>query len=138
MRVTYTLSNRQRKELLVRGQQLLVAIPLGPDDDIDPVQFARDSLAEDHEWVTEAEIADVMTCASGAEGGLNNILGQILDFEYDVAINLSKVPSFVAVVIATLTPPNCRGEASTVQWPGSVYIDGVKIDRKKSTDKIDS
>jgi hypothetical protein len=134
MRVTYSLSNRQRKELLVRGCRLFVAIPLGPDDDIDPVKFARDSLPEDREWVTEAEIADLMVCASGAVGGLNGLLGQILDFDFSAALNTGKVPTFVAVVIATLCPPNQRSELPRVQWPGSVCIDGKKIERKNAAE----
>lgn len=123
--LTYSLSNRQRKELLVRGQSLRIAIPVGPDD-VDPVQFARASLPEDHEWVTDAEIDEIMVSRSGATG-LNGLIGQILDMEYEAALQIKRIPLFCNVVIATLTPPRLRGKVASIQWPGAAFIEGEQL-----------
>lgn len=124
--LTYTLSNRQRKELLVRGRPLQIAIPLGPDD-VDPIGWARASLPEDEEWIESAECAEIIACASGTSG-LNGMLGEIQD-DYATALRKRLPPMCISVVIATLVPPSIRNGTMQIQWPGRAWIDGEEIGR---------
>jgi hypothetical protein len=129
--ITYSLSNRQRKELLVRGQSLQIAIPIGPDE-VDPIEFARASLPEDREWIVASECDELMVCASGVVG-MPSLLGQIMDCEYSEVLRRRLLPMCVAVVIATLVPPNRRGGPMPIQWPGKAYIDGEEIVRAEKS-----
>jgi hypothetical protein len=117
--ITYTLSNGQRKELLVRGCPLEIVIPLGGDLDPDPMEFAIAAIPEDHEWITAAEIGDVYVVRSNSPG-LVYWLGQIIDYSPHI---LAKSVNVVAV---TLTPPRPRNAIKGPMWPGRAYIDGVE------------
>jgi len=111
---TYRLSNRQQKELLVRGQQLLIAIPC--TEDCDPVQFARESLPEHARYVTHAEHAQVVVVHAKQGGtGLTAVLGQL----YHDDCTVDGIRCAVDVVIVTLRPlDRCRGEVDRLSWPG--------------------
>lgn len=128
-KLTYSLSNRQRKELLVRGRSLQIAIPIGPDED--PVDFAKASLPEDADWITQAKISEVMCCASNS-AGMPKLLGQILTCDYESALSMQRIPLYVAVVVATLTPPKHRGSPVPIQWPGKAFVNGQEIEFVKS------
>lgn len=125
MAYTYTLSNRLRKELLVRGCPVQVAIPLGLDLDVDPMAFAQEALPEESEWITEAEAGDVYVFHNPS-GGLVTLLGQIC--EYDWAVQYGLLPMSVNVVLATLTPPRPRNAIIGPVWPAKAFLDGVEID----------
>lgn len=113
---TYRLSNGQQKELMIRGQQLTIAIPTTDTDDSDfPLQYAKRCLPEHEEMITDAESQLIMSILPGAGEGVAGILGSISDAP-------SPSPGSIAVaiecVVATLRPPRCRGEVKKVQWPG--------------------
>jgi hypothetical protein len=122
---TYILSNRLRKELLVRGCPIQVAIPLGIDLDVDPLAFAEAALPEESEWITQAEAGDVYVFHSPSTN-LTKLLGQIC--EYDWAVQYGHLPISVNVVLATLTPPRPRNAMIGPVWPGKAFIDGKEID----------
>jgi hypothetical protein len=120
--ITYQLSNRQRKELLVRNVPLQIAIPLQEEYSIDPLDFARVSLPDDAEWIVAAEIGDVYAVQCGVSG-LTGVFGQIVDYEQ--ALDMRKVPLSIIVVVAQLA---CKPRAKPlpVLWPAKAFIDGVE------------
>jgi hypothetical protein len=126
VRITYTLSNRQRKELLVRDCPLEIAIPVGPDE-IDPMEFARASLPEDSEWIVSAELGEVCVVANRADSGLASALGQIVDYG---RVSSGAIPYFVAVVLVSLQSKKPRNNPMQVMWPGRAFFDGVEIGQR--------
>jgi len=127
--ITYRLSNRQQKELLIRGQTVQIAIPCIVD--CDAMRFARDSLPEHASYVTFAEHASVVTWLGVLTGGLANMLGQI-KHDDDDPDRLGTIPAAIEVVVATLSPPNPRGRAPLIQWPSRAFQNGVEIEAKTS------
>ena len=116
---TYRLSNRQQKELVIRGQVLTVAIPVPWDEPDDLVSFARESLLElpaDVDIVAEdGEVCVSLPPMDAAGGQVTAILGHI-----DGLKDGSQIAARIAVVVATLTPPRSRGRVKSVQWPGGI------------------
>lgn len=109
--VTYRLSNRQQKELLIRGQQLKIALPIDDEPD-NPVAMAKQLLPEHAEYVIAAEIANVRVgqCRQNS-GGVVDLLG-IIDPPRDDLINY-----WISAIVVTLQHGRLRGEVQ-LQWPG--------------------
>lgn len=124
---TYRLSNRQRKELLVRGQQITIAIPANADDE-DAVAFAKSSLPEDELCVSDAEWDEIaVLLTTGATDGLTGVIGEIKTNQSGVG----KLTIYVMVCVVTLTPPSRpRGKIGGIHWPGSAIVDGVEIPQR--------
>lgn len=118
-RPQYRLSNRQLKELLVRGQSLRILLPAAADssDDDDPVEFARERLPEQLQpLVSGAAWEEVAVAPTPHSPGLTGVLGALISYEQ----SLEQWHYLITVCAVTLTPPDCRGSMRGNQWPGSV------------------
>lgn len=115
--MTYRLSNRQRKELLVRRAEIAVAIPLPldwPDGATDAQlrEFVRRALPEVRdEWlrdVTEEWLAiDILRAAGDVEP-----FGRIID-----ATEAAKTTHLVvSVAVAVVSQDRPRHKRARVQW----------------------
>jgi len=114
---TYRLSNRQQKELLIRGQQLTIAVPAPDTDDADFERaFAERSLPEVSEHITDAWVQLLRVALPGTGDGISRLLGTIIS-PHTIASH-SQIEVSIEVVIITLRPTRCRGEIKRVQWPG--------------------
>lgn len=120
--VMYHLSNRQRKELLVRGTQLRLALPVPPHAVDDPRDWAASVLTTDvRDMVTEAEETELTVSAirRTANDQLVSHLGEILDPD------CGQYLLTVVVILVTLRPPNCRHTSlAPPQWPMQVEFRG--------------
>lgn len=111
----FRLSNRQQKELVIRGQSLTVAIPWQHDHEADESDIRRmiPELPSDVEITVYAaeEIAVVYEGTTGSAAELGSIVD---DDNPDPSLDR------VWIVAAKLTPPRCRGEVKRLQWPGVI------------------
>lgn len=117
----YRLSNRQQKELLIRGQQIRIAIPVDPESDSSDsgVWYAKQSLPEHAEYVTGTLTQSITVALPPRDvPGTIGTLGDICDARHRPESH--QIPVAVEVVIVTLTPPSMRGEMPRVMWPGWV------------------
>ena len=111
----YHLSNGQRKELLLRGTPLAIAIPAPPEDPPNWLEWARNVIVEDGQHVVSAEPCTVTVSRSGIEGdGLTGFIGTIHE----------GTPDFfcwgVDAVVCHLDPPgSSRRDRKRVQWPAT-------------------
>jgi len=123
--LTYRLSDRQKKELLVRGQILEIAIPCNHPD-CDPVSYACDALREHSGHVVSAEIADLAVWrTSNASPGFPGLMGHI---SADKNQPSSRAIEYtVVVVIATLQYEQKPRGRIALAWAGKAYRNGVEI-----------
>lgn len=125
-RPSYRLSNRQAKELLVRGQQLVIYLPCpAVPDPGDARDFARSSLDVEQHLVDDADWVDVAVQPGAGGEGLDGLLGQILTDEQAA----TRWHVTLVVCAATLIPPRCRGSIDRPQWPGSVIYGEYRFPR---------
>ena len=114
------LSNRQRKELLVRGREIRIAIPAPPDSQSwtpgEALKFARAVLVGlESATVTSARRGEIRVVPGGGdEGGLTSLLGAMRPIDAD------EWTIGVTVIDATLSPQSARGTQMPLQWPHSV------------------
>lgn len=112
----FRLSNRQRKELLLRGTPLLIVLPAPrdcPDDDADVLKWARHALDEDKRYVTRAYRDDVCVTPHGGDG-LAGVIGQIVQGRAD------ELCWWVDCILVELDPPTTpRHPRSRSQWPAA-------------------
>lgn len=122
MSIRYELSDRQRKEILVRGSQLRIALPVPPYDLEDPLVWARDVLPADIRQLAisaeEAEIAVKAMRTTTAVPTLTSHLGEIVEDDTHMYCQT------VVVVVVTLRPQHCRRDFPRVQWPLRVHYHG--------------
>lgn len=127
MPTTYYLSNRQQKELLIRGASIRIALPV-PDQDIDDtLSWARSVLPPDLRPLSREAVEDevrVSPLFSGSRGTLTEALGHITANPADWTIG-------VAVVIVRLAPDKPRTRDDGVQWPSHVVHHGMRLPRAK-------
>lgn len=124
--IRYHLSNMQRKELLVRGRSLLIAIPT-PLTKQSPLDFARSvfepDIAEMVEKAEEIEIRVAAPLRQTSASNLTAILGAIVERETPTPIFSTEM----IVIEVQISPRNCRGEVKKLQWPKSVEFFGMEI-----------
>jgi len=112
----YRLSNNQRKELLVRGTPLAIAIPAPFSDPEDWLAWAKQSLGDEGQYVHK--VPEVMMLPVGppnTDSGLASIIGNL------ATATEQPFHWLVEVAIVELDPPlSSRHKRSKVQWPGSV------------------
>jgi hypothetical protein len=126
---TYYLSNRQRKELLVRQAEICVAIPWmydDPRDECEPRTFVLHALEgiEPH-WLRSAEEVDVVVNPLMGGDGLTGLLGRIVD---DTDPGPPRYSVLIAAVVATLRAGPVRHFIERVQWVGDVRLaHGVRL-----------
>lgn len=119
----YRLSNRQQKELAIRGQQLTIAIPTFSASDGDsPLAYAKRCLPEHSDMIADADTQLIVSILPGIGDGVARILGTIADV---ATISPGSIPVAIECAVVTIRPPRCRGESGKVQWPG-MLIDGDK------------
>lgn len=117
----YRLSNRQRKELLVRGQQLTILLPASADtsDDTSAREWAARLLPDDvAPLIHSAEWGEAIVTPSHDRTGLSSVLGRILA-EEEAARHWHSV---IIVARVVLRPHDCRGVMERPQWPESVVF----------------
>ena len=126
VKLTYVLSNGQRKELLVRGRPVLIALPAPPIDVEDPIDWARSMLPADLRGdVVSAEECEVR--ATPLRGRthppttLTHLLGDIVDVERTIWTACHQV------VLVRLEHGKPRGPATSPMWPANVHVDGVPL-----------
>ena len=122
---TYRLSDRQKKELLIRGQILEIAIPCNYSD-CDPVAYACDALPEHSGNVVSAEIADLAVWrTANASPGFGGMMGHISSDRNQPSSRA--IEYTVVVVIATLQHEQKPRGRIALAWPGKAYRNGVEI-----------
>lgn len=115
----YELSHRQRRAILIKFHELRVAIPIQTqDEEIEPLTYARNSLASDLEpHIRDAELTEIpiaIHCTLNKDNGISGRIGKILTEKE--ALETSHF--LVVVVVATLAvkdePERVR---QNIQWP---------------------
>ena len=129
MEITYLLSSRQKKELLVRQQEIVLALPVPPVEIADPIDWARSVLpSELRPLVAAAEEAEVRVRPRPGNVGvpppnLTDLLGSIEPEgngpQWTVA--------HVAVLVSLRPAGRVLGRRPVPQWPANVVIDGIKL-----------
>lgn len=113
----FRLSNRQRKELLIRATPLLVVLPAPRDcqeNDAGLLKWARHALDEDKQHVTRAYRDDVCVTTPNGHDGLSGVIGQIVQGRAD---ELCWWVDCVLVELDPLSTP--RHPRSRPQWPAA-------------------
>lgn len=124
--IQYRLSNRQRKELLVRGRPITIALPIAQGVS-DPRALAQRLLPEIDgaagEMIRSAEVVTVYVAPRqhGTESGLAGVLGTIVD---EPGHGWCVTHEVLAV---DLSPRRPRGKPLPMQWPGEVLVDGEPL-----------
>ena len=113
--ITYELSNRQRKSLLVRGTPIRIALPVPPHAIDDPADWARSVLPVDlRQCVVRAEESEITVDPRVGGDHLSGVLGAIVDYDRDQPRWLVTVMA----VIVEMSPHNPRHKPETaIQWP---------------------
>lgn len=112
----FRLSNRQQKELVIRGQSLTVAVPWEPtwwEADESDIRRMIPELPSDVE-ITVYDAEEIAVVYEGTTGSAAE-LGSIVDED-----NPDPSLDRVWIVAAKLTPMRCRGEVKRLQWPGVI------------------
>lgn len=124
--MTYLLSNRQRKELMVRGRRLDLAIPSPLHKVPDLVEWAKAVLPTDvHQYVRSAERQAIVVTPriDGTHETLTDVLGAIVVADGSPR----RFTAQVIAVVVELSPDNARHSPIDLQWPIDVVIDGRRL-----------
>lgn len=126
----YHLSNAQRKELLVRGTPLAIAIPVPMDDPPDWLAWAQAGLGDLGRYVSRApEIMSLPVGPLRSDSGLTSVIGGFVEASPD------SLYWIVEVAVVELDPPDkSRHKRSKVQWPGSVQTKYTTWPKRTSID----
>lgn len=115
------LSNAQRKELLVRGRPLRIALPAPDAEDYDPRAFALRALPEiEPGWTVRAEERTLPVDPRVRSAGVSQWLGTPLA-EQDCATRWHVLVVCVVVELQAVASP--RQPPGLVQWPGGDVAD---------------
>ena len=121
--IKYHLSNGQKKDLLLQGRRVTIALPVPLHEIDDPIDWAHSVLDEDAaERVTHA-IEDEVWCLAPA---VTNRSDFTLSAHWG---SITREPDGnlclrVVVVVVTLTPRNCRGVRPGISWPSHLTFLG--------------
>lgn len=127
--VIYRLSNAQAKELLVRGTELQIALPVPPHEVADPLAWARSALEPQiAELCVEAEETELSVAAlrKPTPRTLADHLGHI---HHDGSPQ--QLLQTVVVILVTLRPRQRRHTASRIQWPHTCLFLGEQVPPKE-------
>lgn len=132
MKISYDLSSRQRKELIERGRNLRIALPLPEQwqDRDDPLAYARSVLRGiDRAWVRSADIIELPVVAplghagGGPPSSLAGLWGSIAgDGECE-----TKFVFLVIAIEARISSSDSPRREGHVQWPAAIVVDGVRF-----------
>lgn len=112
----FKLSNRQQKELGERSSELRIAIP-HPPDDVDALEYTRESIDVPGRWIREAEVLE-LTCyhafgVTTSSAVMSSYLGDILHDDQDG----SGILTFqVVAIVATIRQTNKPRHRVRTQW----------------------
>lgn len=128
MKTIYVLSNRAKKELLIRGAPILLALPAPPVLVDDPLDWAKSvlpaDLRADAVEAVEQEVF-VQPRRSGEAATLTALLGDIPGPGAK-----DKWGYWIAAVVVRLQHGEPRQKIpESPQWPADVLIDGVPMMR---------
>ena len=117
--VKFRLSNNQRKNLLVRGQPLRIALPYPWDRQDDLLGWSRRVLDEDGGLIQSAT-HDLVWVTHPVGTGLASLMGAICHGQpfHD------QLTWPIAAVVCLLQPPHpisVRHAPAKVQWPGFAF-----------------
>lgn len=104
----FNLSQRQRKDLTVRGAALRIAIP-HPWYEIESnlLDWARDQIqVDDRQWIRSAEIAEITTTPNPSMEGAVGMFGQICHDtdQLDSDAITTQIVAVVVTIIGTKSP----------------------------------
>lgn len=121
--IKYHLSNGQKKDLILQGRRVTIALPVPPHEIDDPIEWARSVLDEDAAECVTLAVEDELWClapsvTNRSDATLSAHWGQIVT-EPD-----RKLCIRVVVVLVTLTPRNCRGTRPGISWPSHLTFLG--------------
>ena len=120
MKLSYTLSNRQRKEL-ERGQVLRLALPLDNDvaNTVGLDSWARDKLPELSDFIIDVMQEDdviIESVANPVGSALSTRLGTLTD------VRDGRVGWLMPVAIVHVEPQRPVTGKTKLQWPGGDSI----------------
>lgn len=124
--IIYLLSNRQRKDLLVRGTELQIALPVPPHEIDDPTDWAKSVIPSDLRDMVFGSAEETEVYVRALKKDLRDDLTSHFGEIYEEPDADSLMLTIVAVVI-TLRPPNCRHKFDKIQWPGKVDYRGEEL-----------
>src|SRR3990167_8734167 len=112
--VKSVLPNRQRKDLLIRGTSIKIALPCPPG--VVPLEYARSVLDVEPELIVAAEEVEIdHAIPIKVKGdGLTRILGDIDPTEGPTITSI--------VIVATLEYGKVRHRSPVVQWPAELIV----------------
>jgi hypothetical protein len=119
----FRLSTAQRKDLLIRGIPLRIALPAPADDPPDWFPWAKRALGEEGIYLRNVVVESILV-APPSGGGLTGVIGRIVHDEDSNAENLTWL---IEVVLCDLNPPTKpRHRRKRPQWPQSAEHNGQK------------
>lgn len=131
----YQLSNDQKKELLIKGRSVQIALPTPHDEPEDLLEWARSVLPRDLQPLVrsaELELVEVRPNLGSRRNNLTELLGEIVsdlpdedDDEEDDRPRPEELTLWVDVCVITLAgnvPRDPDGQPLPVQWPLDVQM----------------
>lgn len=122
--MVYLLSNRQRKELFIRGSEIQIAIP-APIFEVDLVEYVEEVFAADVRPTIRSAVEDVVIVRPTSQRSgetLTEVLGAIqpdkVAEEHAERGDLLVTIEVIVVTLCQLETP--RNRARSIQWPGEV------------------
>lgn len=128
--IKYHLSNGQEKELILRGQQLQIALPVPPHEVDDPADWARSVLDEDIAECVTAAVEDEVWCVAPAVTARSN---STLSAHWGSITGepAGKLSLRVVVILVTLTPTRrFRGTRPGISWPSHLTFFGDRYPKR--------
>lgn len=117
----YRLSNGQKKQLLIRGGPLTIAVPAPADIPASWIEWARHSFIDEGKYITGVRI-DHIVVTTPAGDGLAGVIGAIV---HAADPDPSRLTWAIEVAILHFDPPNAPRHARTqIQWPAMAECDG--------------
>jgi hypothetical protein len=121
MPTTYYLSSRQKKDLLIRGRPILIALPRPPQLNGPAIDWAKIAIEPDiRELVVSAEPNILRVSPVGRrEGDLTALIGQLAHGDWwSVGVE---------AILVSISPRRPRGPSLATQWPAYCVHNGVRI-----------
>jgi len=117
----YGLSRGQLKEIVERGREMTVAIPIPSwiETDAGGIKYVYEVLDVDRSWIKSCYITtlDVQHMIGSGGSGLTGILGHIVHGQTDTNVGIVIEVTVALVDLRAVEVP--RGRAKT-SWPASV------------------
>jgi hypothetical protein len=127
MKITYTLSNRQKKALLISGESVLLALPAPPIEIDDELDWAKSVLPADLRSDAKSAAIEEISVKPRANRAtkamtLTELIGEIAE----APLSGTWLYAVVAVVVR-LEHGQTRRKGAGIQWPANVLLDGKPL-----------